>query len=106
MLYDIRNSRDFVLGVVSYLVDKYEMQIVIDYIKQHENVTTSELLLLALSNDKDRADDYVIEPNFALEIEQKKKQNSIVIALYKRHKFSQQGVFLCEFFWGNNAFYQ
>lgn len=67
-LYEILGDRDFVLGVVSPLDGESEMKQVLDYIEANEKVEPSQIILLAMSIDKDRGKDLIIEPNFAKEI--------------------------------------
>ena len=62
-LYSILNDKDFVMGVVSPLDGEYEMKQIIDYIEEHKDVTPAQLLLLALSIDKDRNKDFIVELN-------------------------------------------
>ena len=70
-LYGILNDKDFVMGVVSPLDNEYEMKQVIDYIEEHKDVTPAQLLLLALSIDKDRNKDFIVELNLKDEIDRK-----------------------------------
>ena len=70
-LYGILNDKDFVMGVVSPLDDEYEMKQVIDYIEEHKDVTPAQLLLLALSIDKDRNKDFIVELNLKDEMDRK-----------------------------------
>ncbi len=65
------NDKDFVMGVVSPLDGKYEMKQIIDYIEEHKDVTPAQLLLLALSIDKDRNKDFIVELNLNDEIDKK-----------------------------------
>lgn len=65
------NDKDFVVGVVSPLDGKYEMKQIIDYIEEHKDVTPAQLLLLALSIDKDRNKDFIVELNLNDEIDKK-----------------------------------
>lgn len=67
-LYEILDDRDFVLGVVSPLDGESEMKQVLDYIEANEKVEPSQIILLAMSIDKDRGKDLIIEPNFVKEI--------------------------------------
>lgn len=59
------------MGVVSPLDGKYEMKQIIDYIEEHKDVTPAQLLLLALSIDKDRNKDFIVELNLNDEIDKK-----------------------------------
>lgn len=70
-LYSILNDKDFVMGVVSPLDGEYEMKQIIDYIEEHKDVTPAQLLLLALSIDKDRNKDFIVELNLDDEIDKK-----------------------------------
>ena len=70
-LYSILNDKDFVMGVVSPLDGEYEMKQIIDYIEEHKDVTPAQLLLLALSIDKDRNKDFIVELNLNDEIDKK-----------------------------------
>lgn len=70
-LYSILNDKDFVMGVVSPLDGEYEMKQIIDYIEEHKDVTPVQLLLLALSIDKDRNKDFIVELNLNDEIDKK-----------------------------------
>ena len=70
-LYSILNDKDFVMGVVSPLDGEYEMKQIIDYIEEHKDVTPAQLLLLALSIDKDRNKDFIVELNLNVEIDKK-----------------------------------
>lgn len=70
-LYSILNDKDFVMGVVSPLDGEYEMKQIIDYIEEHKEVTPAQLLLLALSIDKDRNKDFIVELNLNDEIDKK-----------------------------------
>lgn len=70
-LYSILNDKDFVMGVVSPLDGEYEMKQIIDYIEEHKDVTPAQLLLLALSIDKDRNKDFIFELNLNDEIDKK-----------------------------------
>ncbi len=65
------NDKDFVMGVVSPLDGEYEMKQIIDYIEEHKDVTPAQLLLLALSIDKDRNKDFIVELNLNDEIDKK-----------------------------------
>lgn len=67
-LYSIWDNRDFVAGVVSFLDEEFEMKQVLDHIEANEDVTPSDLLLIALSIDKDRGKDFIIEPNLTSEM--------------------------------------
>lgn len=67
-LYSIWDDREFVAGVVSFLDEEFEMKQVLDHIEANEDITPSELLLIALSIDKDRGKDFIIEPNIVSEI--------------------------------------
>lgn len=67
-LYSIWDNRDFVLGVISPLDEEFEMKQVLNYIEANEDVTPSELLLVALSIDKDRGKDFIIETDFTKEM--------------------------------------
>ena len=64
-LYSFLNDKDFVMGVVSPLDGEYEMKQIIDYIEEHKDVTPAQLLLLALSIDKDRNKDFIVEVNYS-----------------------------------------
>lgn len=57
-LYEIHNNKDFVLAVVSPLDEEFEMKQVLDYIEINKDVTPSQLVLLAMSIDKDRGKDF------------------------------------------------
>lgn len=70
-LYSILNDKDFVMGVVSPLDGEYEMKQIIDYIEEHKDVTPAQLLLLALSIDKDRNKEFIVELNLNDEIDKK-----------------------------------
>ena len=70
-LYGILDDKDFVMGVVSPLDGEYEMKQVIDYIEEHKDVTPAQLLLLALSIDKDRNKDFIVELNLKDEMDRK-----------------------------------
>lgn len=70
-LYSFLNDKDFVMGVVSPLDGEYEMKQIIDYIEEHKDVTPAQLLLLALSIDKDRNKDFIVELNLNDEIDKK-----------------------------------
>lgn len=70
-LYSILNDKDFVMGVVSPLDGEYEMKQIVDYIEEHKDVTPAQLLLLALSIDKDRNKDFIVELNLNDEIDKK-----------------------------------
>lgn len=66
MLYDILNDKDFVIGVISPLDNESEMKQVIKFIeKNRDTITSSELLMLSLSIDKDRGKDYIVELNLS-----------------------------------------
>ena len=47
------------------------MKQIIDYIEEHKDVTPAQLLLLALSIDKDRNKDFIVELNLNDEIDKK-----------------------------------
>ena len=53
-LYEIQNNKDFVLAVVGPLDEEFEMKQVLDYIEINKEATPSQLVLLAMSIDKDR----------------------------------------------------
>lgn len=72
-LYSIWDNRDFVLGVISPLDEEFEMKQVLDYIEANEDATPSELLLVALSIDKDRGKDFIIETDFTKEMVKKEQ---------------------------------
>ena len=72
-LYSIWDNKDFVLGVISPLDEEFEMKQVLDYIEANEGITPSELLLVALSIDKDRGKDFIIETDFTKEMIRKEQ---------------------------------
>lgn len=77
MLYDILNDKDFVIGVISPLDNESEMKQVIKFIeKNRDTITSSELLMLSLSIDKDRGKDYIVELNLSDKVIKRKKSTS------------------------------
>lgn len=53
-LKDFYHDKDFVCGVSSMVETDKERQAIIDYMDKGENVTTSNIILLALSLDRNR----------------------------------------------------
>ena len=54
MLKEIWNDRDFVIGIITDLETDDERQMVIDYIKNADDVTPEDLVLLSLHIDTER----------------------------------------------------
>lgn len=54
MLRDIWDDKEFVLGVMNDLETDEERQAVIDYIKDNEEATTEDIVLLSLNIDLTR----------------------------------------------------
>ena len=55
VLRDIWDDKEFVLGVVTDLETDEERQAVLDFIKSNDDVTTEDIVLLALHIDNERA---------------------------------------------------
>ena len=53
-LLAIWNDTEFVVGILAYLENDEERQMMLDYIAENEKVSTEELVLLSLSIDKQR----------------------------------------------------
>lgn len=53
-LLAIWNDAEFVTGILAYLEEDEERQIMLDYIDKNEDVSTEELVLLSLFIDKQR----------------------------------------------------
>ena len=54
MLKEIWNDKDFVIGIITDLETDEERQVVIDYIKNADDVTPEDLVLLSLHIDTER----------------------------------------------------
>ena len=53
-LLTIWNDEEFVAGILAYLEDDAERQMVLDYIAENENASTEDLVLLSLYIDQQR----------------------------------------------------
>lgn len=53
-LLAIWNDTEFVVGILAYLEDDEERQMMLDYIAENEKVSTEDLVLLSLFIDKQR----------------------------------------------------